>query len=301
MPLRPRFSPLFSPLLRLSLPVLLIASVGSAWASDTLRVRRSVPGQLHSTEQVYQGEVIELLLEKSKAKYGPYVLETFVTRGMTQSRVFRELQAGKIDVATSMTDDTREQMAIPIRYCLYRGLLGVRVGMGLPTTVEALDKIQTREELNKIELGQVFDWPDYTVQNEAGLKVTRLTDFNAGIKRIQDGSLPLMPLGIVEVAPIAKARGLVTISNWAIAYPTAYYIFVSKNRPELAERLRYGFEQAIKDHSFDALFNKRIGTLVNAAGLDKRKLFYVPNPYLPKATPLERKELWHPLVLNKLQ
>ena len=292
--------PLLSALLRLALVALLTAGLG-AQAADTLRVRRSVPGQLHTTEQAYQTEVLELLLEKSRAKYGPYLLENYVTRGMTQSRVFRELQAGRLDVTTSMTDDAREQMAIPLRYCLYRGLLGVRVGMGLPATVEALDKLQSREELNQIELGQVFDWPDYTVQKQAGLKVTRLSDFNAGIKRIQDGNLPLMPMGIVEVAPLAKARGLATISHWAIAYPTAYYIFVSKNRPELAERLQYGFEQALKDQSFDALFNKRIGSQIAAAGLDKRRLFHIPNPYLPKATPLERKELWHPLVLSKLQ
>lgn len=296
MPIRASFAPVCL-LLAAALSIL----CSDAGAAEAMRVRRSVPGQLNSSEQLYQGEVLELLLEKSKAKYGPYRLERMVTRGMTQSRVFRELQAGRLDVTTSMTDETREDMAIPLRYCLYRGLLGVRIGMGLPATVEALDKIQTREELNQIELGQVFDWPDYTVQHDAGLKVTRLSDFNAGVKRVQEGSLPLMPLGIVEVAPIAKARGLATISSWAIAYPTAYYIFVSKNRPELAERLQYGFELALKDKSFDALFNKRIGSQLTAAGLDKRRMFYLPNPYLPKATPMERKELWHPLVLNKFQ
>jgi hypothetical protein len=111
----------------------------------------------------------------------------------------------------------------------------------------------------------------------------------------------LLPLGIVEVDPIAKQYDLKTISKWAIAYPTAYYFFVSKKRPELAQRLEYGFEQAIKDHSFDELFAKRIGPLIAAADLEKRKLFYIRNPYLPRATPLTRKELWHPLVSSILQ
>lgn len=111
----------------------------------------------------------------------------------------------------------------------------------------------------------------------------------------------MLPLGIVEVAPIARQYELSTISSWAIAYPTAYYFFVSKKRPELAQRLAYGFEQAIQDHSFDQLFAKRIGPLIAATGLDNRKLFHIRNPYLPKATPLARKELWHPLVSSILQ
>jgi hypothetical protein len=115
------------------------------------------------------------------------------------------------------------------------------------------------------------------------------------------GTFQLLPLGIVEVAPIAKQYDLATVSSWAIVYPTAYYFFVSKKRPELAQRLEYGFEQAIKDRSFDQLFAKRIGPLIAEADLDKRKLFPIRNPYLPKATPLARKELWHPLVSSILQ
>jgi hypothetical protein len=36
-------------------------------------------------------------------------------------------------------------------------------------------------------------------------------------------------------------------------------------------------------------------------GLEKRKLFHIRNPLLPQATPLARKELWHPLVTSTLQ
>jgi hypothetical protein len=286
---------------RLTLAVVLAAWVFSqARAAEVMHVRQNLSAQQNAEEFDYEAELLTLLLEKSKAKYGPYAMEAFSTKNMTQGRMFKELQEGRLDLVTAMTDTTREQIAIPIRYCLYKGLLGVRVGMGSKSTVEALDRIKTREELNQVEMGQVFDWPDYTIQSEAGLRVVRLPDFASGIYRLNKGTLPLMPLGIVEVAPIAKARGLSVISSWAIAYPTAYYIFVSKKRPELAERLQYGFELVIKDHSFDALFSKRIGGQLTEMGLEKRQLFHIPNTLLPKATPLDRKELWHPLVLNKL-
>jgi hypothetical protein len=202
---------------------------------------------------------------------------------------------------TSMTSEARELAGIPIRYCLYKGLLGIRIGMGTQAAVAELDRIQSREELNRVKLGGVFDWPDYAIQSDAGLQVMRLTDVASSIPRLKLGTFQLLPLGVVEVAPIAKKYELQTVSTWAIAYPTAYYFFVSKARPELAERLEYGFEQAIKDRSFDQLFSKRIGPLIAATSLERRKLFYIRNPYLPKATPLARKELWHPLVNSSLQ
>lgn len=266
-----------------------------------MRVRESFTGPNNTLERSFKSEVIALLLEKSRAKYGPFKIEVVNGSTMTQGRVFRELQGGHVDLTTSMTDESREQMAIPIRYCLYKGLLGVRIGMGTQAAVDKLEHIQSREALNQVPMGLVFDWPDYSIQKDAGLTIERLQDFDSGVFRLQKNTLALMPLGVVEVAPIAKKRGLATISSWAIAYPTAYYIFVSKTRPELAERLQYGFEVALKDHSFDALFAKHIGTQLAAAGLEKRRMFYIPNPYLPKATPLDRKELWHPLVLQKLQ
>ena len=270
----------------------------SVAAAEPLVVRHNFFLDANSSTLNYKGEVLALILEKSKAKYGPYVMKRGAQQDWSQSQSYKQLEQGNLDLMSSMTNYAREQTGLPIRYCLYKGLLGVRIGMGTPAVVAALDGIQSREELNQVKLGQVFDWPDYAIQTEAGLQVLRLTSVASSIERLKIGTFQLLPLGIVEVAPIARQYNLKTVSTWAIAYPTAYYFFVSKKRPELAERLEYGFEQAIKDQSFDQLFAKRIGPLVAAADLDHRKLFRIRNPYLPNATPLARKELWHPLVGN---
>jgi hypothetical protein len=283
------------------LAALLVSSALCALAAEPLVVRHNFFVDPKAQTLNYKGEVLQLILEKSKIKYGPYVMKMGEQQGGSQSRAYNQLEHGNLDLISSMTSVAREQSSLPVRYCLYKGLLGIRIGMGSPGVVDQLDRIQTREELNQIKLGQVFDWPDYAIQTAAGLQVMRLTDLATSIPRLKSGSFQLLPLGIVEVTPIAQRNELKIISSWAIAYPTAYYFFVSKRRPELAERLEYGFEQAIKDHSFERLFAKRIGTLVASTGLENRRLFRIPNPTLPKETPLGRKELWHPLVLNSLQ
>lgn len=273
----------------------------TGWAAPPTVVRHSLYESPDSTVLNYRGEILQLVLEKSKAKYGPYILENGHKKGWGQTRVFNQLELGNLDVVASMTNDERESKAIPVRYCLYKGLLGVRIGLGNKENVAKLNAVKTREELDQVEIGQVFDWPDYSIQKDAGLKVLSLPDLPSSLNRLKIGSFQLMPMGVVEVAAIAKTNDLSIISSWAIAYPTAYYFFVGKQRPELAERLAYGFEQAIRDRSFEQLFANRIEPLVQSAGLNNRKIFFLKNPYLPKRTPLERKELWHPLVLQKFK
>ena len=225
-----------------------------AWAADApMRVQHNFFVSEHSSLLNYKGEVLTLLLEKSKDRYGNYVLEKGPQVGWSQNRAYRELSQGRLDLISSMTNDSREATGIPIRYCIYKGLLGVRIGMGSKASVQQLDAITDWDALTKVSMGLVFDWPDYSIQTDAGLKVLRLPDLDSSVTRLKRGTFQLMPMGVVEVAPMAKKYDLATISNWAIAYPTAYYFFVSKTRPELAERLAYGFEQAIKDKSFDQL------------------------------------------------
>jgi hypothetical protein len=290
-----------TPFVRVLLWAAFMVLSGCALAKEPLVVRHNFFDEQNPAALNYKGEVLALILEKSKDKYGPYLMKKGNQIQASQTRYYRQLEQGELDLISSMTSHAREQSAIPVRYCLYKGLLGVRIGMGSEAVVAELEGVQTRAALDRVKLGQVFDWPDYAIQTEAGLQVIRLTNVASSIQRLKDGSFQLLPLGIVEVAPIARQYDLKTISSWAIAYPAAYYFFVSKKRPELAQRLAYGFEKALADKSFDQLFSKRIGPLIAAAGLDNRKLFHLKNPQLPAATPLERKELWHPLVLSNLQ
>jgi len=275
----------------------LVAAAGT-WAQTPLVIRHNFTAQQNATELSYEEEVLRLVLEKSRAKYGPFELRE--AEGISQRRAFRELDAGNLEVISTMTDSEREAQATPIRFCIYKGLLGVRIGMGLAATVERLNSVGTLEQLREVPMGLVFDWPDLTIQRLAGLRVVSLPDFPSGLRRLRMGSFQLLPMGVVEVAQIARTQGLSMIDSWAVAYPAAYYFFVSRSNTALAERLNFGFEEALRDKSFDALFAKRIEPLLRAAQLEKRTIFLLKNPVLPAATPLTRRELWHPLVWAKL-
>ena len=62
-----------------------------------------------------------------------------------------------------------------------------------------------------------------------------------------------------------------------------------------------GLEAAIADGSFDQYFfnSPEVKEALTKANLSKRRAFRIDNPFLPKATPLNRKELF--LDLTKIQ
>ncbi|OYU46500.1 MAG: hypothetical protein CFE44_01845, partial [Burkholderiales bacterium PBB4] len=106
----------------------LIAALGTffaswlCWAADApMVVRHNFFASEYSSLLNYKGEVLTLLLEKSKDRYGSYVLEKGPQMGWSQNRAHRELSLGHLDLISSMTNETREATGIPIRYCLYKG------------------------------------------------------------------------------------------------------------------------------------------------------------------------------------
>lgn len=242
----------------------------------------------------YRLELLHLVLEKSRPRYGDFELQ--FTGAVPQARAFTDLETGRLDLSAAMTDNDREQRAIPVRYCLYRGLLGLRVGLGLPDTVRRLEAVDSEQALRSVSLGLVQDWPDFAIQRAAGLQVVRLTNLKSGVLRLRLGSFDLLPMGAVEAEEVAEQYGLNLVSRWAMAYPTAFYFFTAPQQPMLAERLAHGFEVALRDGSFDALFARHVEPALTAMHVARRQIFRLPNPLLPAATPLGRSELWHPLM-----
>jgi membrane-bound lytic murein transglycosylase MltF len=78
----------------------------------------------------------------------------------------------------------------------------------------------------------------------------------------------------------------------ALYYPTAVYFFVRKNDQQLHDAIESGLQIAIKDGSFDRLFYQYFGDLITKAKLNKRQIFEINNPFLPKETPLADTRLW---------
>ena len=262
-------------------------------------IRHAMAQQQSSQVITYELEVLQLLLDKTRPTHGDYGLQA--TEVVTQNRAFLQLQAGEVDVLSSMSSTEREAQGLALRVCLYRGLLGVRLPVVLAGRAAELDALEQPEQLRALRHGQVSDWPDSQILRANGWRVERMPRLAAFAELLRRQRIDTFALGAIEVYPIADAHPELTVlQRWAIAYPSAFYFFVSPRRPELAERLRRGWELALADGSFVALFEQRIAPQLARARLDQRRWIVLNNPLLPPDTPLDKAPYWHPLVHSKL-
>ncbi|MGM9480064.1 hypothetical protein ACS5PN_02620 [Roseateles sp. NT4] len=248
----------------------------------------------------YELAVLRLLLDKTGASHGPYRLAA--APAMTQSRAFLQLAAGDLELTTSVTTTEHEAQALAVRTCLFRGLLGIRLPIALSRRRAELQGVATLEQARRLRLAQVESWPDTQILKANGWPVQAIARRDSFPLLLERERIDLFALGAIEVFPFVDALpGLCVLDGWLIAYPAPLYFFVSPSQPELAARLRKGWELAMTDGSFVALFEQWAGPQLQRAALNDRRWLKLHNPSLPTDTPLQDDRLWHPLVAARLK
>ena len=99
---------------------------------------------------------------------------------------------------------------------------------------------------------------------------------------------------IFEEIDLNKDKPLSVFSSMYLYYPTAIYFFVQRTPAgkSLSERLEKGLIKAIEDGSFDIVFNKYMGSMIDKADLKNKKMIRLSNPILPQQTPVKEKKYW---------
>lgn len=239
----------------------------------------------------YGHALLKLALEKAGNKYRVELSPT----SMQQNRALVELQsgAGRIDVVSTMTSVERENLLLPIRIPMSRGLIGWRLGLVKAERKNLLASVRSVEDLRRYTSGQGHDWPDLAILRHNGIVVYPVTVYSSLFGMLRAERFDWAPRSVHEIwSEVRHHPDLAVDPNILLIYPTADYYFVNKQNTELAENLRLGLETALADGSFGQLFALHFGPAIRRAQLDKRVLIELNNPLLPPQTPLARKELW---------
>ena len=244
----------------------------------------------------YKYQLLDLILNKTKDTDGPYRIE--VTEYNVQSRVIEMVKSGDLSLIMTMTSKEREEELLPIRIPVYKGLYGYRVFIINKKDQEKFSGITTVDQLKKLWAGQGHDWPDLAILKHNGFHVVAGASYNGLFDMLAEGRFDYFPRGVHEPWKEInehKDRKYIVEPRLCVHYPTAGYIFVSKDNEKLADRLTRGFGKALKDGSFDRLFNNHpdIANVLAVARLKDRLIFDIENPLLTKETPLDNKELWY--------
>lgn len=260
---------------------------------------------LHSNGEDPEAYVVELLRLALAHSGGDYQLEPSL-EPMPQSRAQLSLERndGRVQLMWTMTTREREADLLPIRIPIYKGLISWRVFLVRADQRDLLAGVTRREQLEALRMGQRHDWPDTDILRANGLTVVTTPGYENLFRMLDAGRFELFPREVVvawDEQRRAEADGLhlAVDDHLVLHYPTAFYFFTSRQRPELAAAIQRGLEAAIADGSFEHLFQRYHGETLRRARMERRRVIELVNPDLPEGTPIERDELWyHPAALK---
>lgn len=272
--------------------------VGAVWAQQTeLVVRIPRPESMSDTRNAYFIELLELALTKTRNTDGPFRLQFSELNMLIQGRGMELLKRGElIDVIHTMTSIERERELLPVRIPLLKGLLGYRVFLIRKGDEARFAAVRTQEDLQALTAGQGLRWPDVGILEANGIRVMVGRSYEGLFEMLRRGRFDYFPRGVTEAweeAQLHAGQDLVVEQTLMLVYPTAIYYFVNPRNAGLANRIERGLRMALADGSFDRLFDRYYGRMIEQTRMHERRVIRLSNPLLPPETPVSETKLWH--------
>ena len=237
------------------------------------------------------------LLELALKKAGSTATLQSTSARVSKSRALHLLETGvEVDVVWTMTSIEREKRFLPIRIPLYKGLGSYRLLLIRRDEQAKFSALKDEAALKHQMMSQVHDWVDTDVLLHNKFKVLNASSYQSLFQMLLHKRVDAVPRSVLEIAAEQKLfaeQGLHIETDWLLHYPGAVYFFVSNRNPRLAEKIESGLRKALKDGSFDLLFQKHFVSQLKKMKLSERKLVELQNPLLPPETPLSDPILWY--------
>lgn len=267
-------------------------------AEEDVTVIRYRPANSENDERpLYFIRMLDLALHKTRDEFGEYRLEP-AQIPISQARAFDLVQRGRyVDVVWSMTSIERENISLPVRIPLLKGLLGYRVLLVHPSQADSIKSITRLEELGRFTGIQGQDWPDTIILKANKLNILTSSDYDGMFKMVSSGRADYYPRSVAEVWPEIQnfsKQNLILSPSPILFYDGPIYFFVNPANKRLANRLTLGLQRAIQDGTFDKLFysQSEINKAIDFLKQEAPTIIRMDNPHLPKETPLTDTRLW---------
>ncbi len=272
---------------------LLLLFCFNQWASA---IEIKIPKVSGYTEH-FKSDLLKLIISKADGEHSLSQAEA----GYTSSRSRRSLNQkdSEINLIWAGTSNEYEQTLLPIRFPLYRGLLGHRVFIINQKFQTKFDKVKNLTDLQQMIGAQGIGWSDVEILEHSGLKQEQASYDNI-FKMINKGRIDYFSRGVTEAfnevdTRKSKLHNLAVEKNILLIYPFAMYFFTGRDNIEVAKVLESGFKNAYADGSFMKFFysHPEIKKVFNQASLNDRIEIKIPNNFMTEETLNLPEYLWH--------
>jgi len=238
-------------------------------------------------------DILSLVLSKtdSQARIRQY------SESLPQPRLMDEIKSGNIDLMWVGEDLSLEPELKPIRIPLLKGLLGHRIFIIKKGQQARFNNVKTLDDLKQLNAGQGTDWGDTQILKKTGIPTITTLKFKNLFRMLEGERFDYFPRAVHEPWPEVNywpELNLTVEKKIMLVYPYAMYFYVKKDNQMLYDKLSQGFETAIADGSFDALFfnNQLIKDALTKTNIKNRTVIKIANPTMHPDTPIDRKALW---------
>lgn len=246
---------------------------------------------------LYAKAVIELALSKTQDEFGPAAFQ-FSKRPMERKRMEIEVERGiNANVIMLPGNNGYDARFILVPIPIDKGLLGVRIGFVNRAMPDVLKGIASLADLKRLKACLGTNWNITEIFEFNQLPVQKSYKYEDLFHLIDKQRCDYFSRGVNEVFAeynemSGKYPNILIDRNLILRTPIAFYLYVSKLYPALAERLHRGLEMAYVDGSFDALFLEKMGDVIDKIRLQERTVVTLDSPIRHDAAPVANKRYW---------
>lgn len=204
--------------------VSLVSLFFSLPAVAEMLVTMTVPRSSADTPQLYTIALTKLALEKTRAQYGDYRIQTIPTA--TRPRSIANL-ANNVFPNTLIETGYDEQLTESgqltfINFPLDGGIAGYRVCFVNPAIKPLLQQNLSTERLRKYSFGQGANWVDSIILRHNGFKVSEFSSYDSLFKMVAAGRVDFFCRGANEIVSEKKifsdVKNLVMDDSFVLVY-----------------------------------------------------------------------------------
>ncbi|WP_096086958.1 diguanylate cyclase [Agaribacterium haliotis] len=273
-----------------------ICALFLAFFSSQSLAQRSIDINIPQTNNDRDRLVVELLGRIFEAQdYRANFIEA--TEFLSDSRQTEELRSGRLDIIWAGMSEDREEILLPVRVPIFKGIQGHRIFSIRPESQSAFAMVKNLDDLKRFEAGSGMGWGDTVIIEAAGLP-TVTTSKGVNLWPMLDGArFDYFPLAIHEPWSEIRSRtdlNLTVEKHLLLVYPFAMYFYVNAEDQKLRNILHSGMNAMLDDGSYDRfLFSAPMfkDALIDA-DVSQRTVIRIPNPFMHPATPVNETKYW---------
>ena len=232
-------------------------------------------------------EELRILLNPTISNYGSY--ELIAAPDLSEGRAIESLIDNTIvNFISFSTNIEREKQLLPIMLPLNDGLLGYRICVIRKETQKKFDVIRSLSDWQqaKLTIGTGTHWSDTPILEANNIELITAVSHDLLVKMLIFERFDCFSRGLNEIIDdrsFYESQGLAIEKNLLLVYPFRSLFFVSRKNPQLAERIKTGYHQALADGTWQAHIEKKYEVMEKGAkrlNLKERVVIYLDNPFM---------------------